>query len=215
MNGEMPGTPSLPNGCDCGRYPWSLVRPLLAELMDSVLLEFEADGQVEVGAVAGLPTRVVIKAAAAPCVTAYAQSQAWHQQDSAEAAQAIAVRILVLQVGPPQAGTSPEAAKVMRAHLGRLLMGWDRGPPFTLQRFVELLLEPRKQYSRLDKLVSHTTDVCKPSRSDTVQNGGSWLTKCNHILCSAWRWRSCSWWCPRWHHRAICRLGHACQSCRL
>lgn len=57
------------------------------------------------------------------------------------------------QVGPPQAGMGPEAAKQMRSHLGQLLAGCSRGPPFTLQRFAELLLAPNKQYSRFDKLV--------------------------------------------------------------
>lgn len=36
-------------GCHfCTRYPWPLVRTLLAELMEQVLVEFEAEAHVEV-----------------------------------------------------------------------------------------------------------------------------------------------------------------------
>ncbi len=67
---------------------------------------------------------------------------------------------MTVQVGPLQAGMGPEAAKQMRAHLAAMLAKRTRGPPFTLQRFAELLLAPSKQYSRFDKLVS-VRNICK------------------------------------------------------
>ena len=46
-------------------------------------------------------------------------------------------------------GEEPEA---VRRRLSTALAGFS-GPPFTVQRVAELLLEPRKQYSQLHKLV--------------------------------------------------------------
>lgn len=84
------------------RYPWPLVRTLMAELMKQVLLEFEAEAHVE--------------------------------------------------VGPSPAGMGPEESRAMRGRLAALLAGCTRGPPFTLQRFAELLVAPNKQYSQFLKL---------------------------------------------------------------
>ncbi len=50
--------------------------------------------------------------------------------------------------------TGGESAEQLRGRLLHLLDGFQDDAPFTLQRLAEVLLEPRKQYARLDKLVS-------------------------------------------------------------
>ena len=50
--------------------------------------------------------------------------------------------------------TGGESADELRGRLLHLLDGFDDEAPFTLQRLAEVLLEPQKQYARLDKLVS-------------------------------------------------------------
>lgn len=50
--------------------------------------------------------------------------------------------------------TGGESAEELRGRLLHLLDGFDDEAPFTLQRLAEVLLEPRKQYAQLDKLVS-------------------------------------------------------------
>lgn len=49
--------------------------------------------------------------------------------------------------------TGGESAEELRGRLLHLLDGFDDEAPFTLQRLAEVLLEPRKQYAQLDKLV--------------------------------------------------------------
>lgn len=52
---------------------------------------------------------------------------------------------------PPPAGF--ESVDALAARLHALLDGHEAAP-FTLQRLCEVLLEPRRQYARLDKVVS-------------------------------------------------------------
>lgn len=57
---------------------------------------------------------------------------------------------------PQQVGPSPPELGDLQALLTRvhtMLDAFAEEPPFTVQRLCELALEPRKQYSRLDKLV--------------------------------------------------------------
>lgn len=59
---------------------------------------------------------------------------------------------MIHQVGPArplQAGESPAAFKIRAQELLHL---YEDGPPFTIQRLSELLLEPYKYHSRFDKL---------------------------------------------------------------
>lgn len=59
-----------------------------------------------------------------------------------------------MQIGPPRPLPGGETPGMLRQRLKTLLA--DQFPsetPFTIQRLAELLLEPHKQYSRLDKLV--------------------------------------------------------------
>ncbi len=41
-----------------------------------------------------------------------------------------------------------------------MLHEFETEAPFTLQRLCEVLLEPSKQYTRLDKLVRDTLRIC-------------------------------------------------------
>lgn len=72
----------------------------------------------------------------------------------------------------------------MRGRLAALLAGCTRGPPFTLQRFAELLLAPNKQYSQFLKLVR--------------RRGKPYLAVLGHIAGSM---RRCSW---RWAVEIFC-----------
>jgi serine/threonine-protein phosphatase 4 regulatory subunit 2 len=83
------------------RYKWPLIRPLLVQLMQQHLHEFEAAEHVDVGPARPLP-----------------------DNDSVDA---------------------------LCERFETLLEAFE-GPPWTLQRLCELLLEPRKQYQRLHKL---------------------------------------------------------------
>ena len=58
-----------------------------------------------------------------------------------------------LQVGPPQPLAGGETPAELRKRLKAMLQAFTDEAPFTLQRLCELLLEPSKQYTRLDKLV--------------------------------------------------------------
>ena len=55
-------------------------------------------------------------------------------------------------VGPGRMLMEGESPDTARRRLQAALAGF-RGPPFTVQRLAELLLEPRRQYSQLHKLV--------------------------------------------------------------
>lgn len=55
------------------------------------------------------------------------------------------------EVGPPRPMPGGQTLESARASLHSLLDGFA-APPFTFQRLCELLLEPRKQYTRLDKI---------------------------------------------------------------
>ena len=58
------------------------------------------------------------------------------------------------QDGPPRPPPSGfESAAALGTRLHSLLDSFDAAP-FTLQRLCEVLLEPRKQYARLEKVVS-------------------------------------------------------------
>ena len=62
---------------------------------------------------------------------------------------------MFMQIGPPRPLPGGETPSMLRQRLKSLVA--DQFPdetPFTIQRLSELLLEPHKQYSRLDKLVS-------------------------------------------------------------
>ena len=56
------------------------------------------------------------------------------------------------EVGPPRPMPDGQPLDAARASLHSLLSSYS-APPFTLQRLCEVLLEPRKQYSRADKLL--------------------------------------------------------------
>lgn len=67
-------------------------------------------------------------------------------------------RCLPLQAGPPRPPPPGfEGSESLAARLHSLLDSFDAAP-FTLQRLCEVLLEPRKQYARLDKVVSGCGD---------------------------------------------------------
>ncbi len=57
------------------------------------------------------------------------------------------------QVGPPALLPGGESGEEARGWLRAALEAFGDEAPFTLQRLAEVLLEPRKQYARLDKLV--------------------------------------------------------------
>jgi len=59
-----------------------------------------------------------------------------------------------VEVGPVLPLSGGETAEELQSRLLQLLDGFDNEAPFTMQRLAEVLLEPRKQYKRLDKLVS-------------------------------------------------------------
>ena len=59
-----------------------------------------------------------------------------------------------VEVGPALPLSGGETAEGLRSRLLQLLDGFDDEAPFTIQRLAEVLLEPEKQYARLDKLVT-------------------------------------------------------------
>lgn len=56
-------------------------------------------------------------------------------------------------MGPARPLPGGETPAELRKRLKAALQEFDSEAPFTLQRLCELLLEPSKQYTRLDKLV--------------------------------------------------------------
>ncbi len=58
-----------------------------------------------------------------------------------------------VEVGPPALLPGGESGEGARRRLRGDLEAFAHEAPFTLQRLAEVLLEPRKQYARLDKLV--------------------------------------------------------------
>ena len=68
--------------------------------------------------------------------------------------------ISLLQVGPGKLLLAGEAPAEARARLQAMLASFPAAP-FTCQRLAELLLEPRKQYSQLHKLVRLTPGSSK------------------------------------------------------
>jgi serine/threonine-protein phosphatase 4 regulatory subunit 2 len=60
-----------------------------------------------------------------------------------------------VDVGPAQPLPKGESVGELTERLVHALQAYESNPPFTMQRLAELLLEPQKQYSRLDKLVGH------------------------------------------------------------
>jgi PPP4R2 len=62
-----------------------------------------------------------------------------------------------VEVGPSLPVPGYASLEALRTRLHSLLDDFTDGPPFTLQRLAELLLEPQKQYTRLSKLVSYCT----------------------------------------------------------
>ena len=58
-----------------------------------------------------------------------------------------------VEVGPALPLAGGETAEELRTRLMQLLDGFGDEAPFTVQRLAEVLLEPEKQYARLDKLV--------------------------------------------------------------
>ncbi len=76
-----------------------------------------------------------------------------------------------MKIGPPRPLPGGETPGMLRQRLKSLLA--DQFPsetPFTIQRLAELLLEPHKQYSRLDKLVHPSQAILSESvvfRADT------------------------------------------------
>lgn len=130
------------------RYPWRLLAPLLHRLIDSVLADYappedEVRGARAAGCSgAGPPDASVTSMlpCSAFCVVFSDPSNAARTRTQGE--------------GPPRPPPPGfEGCDSLGAHLHDLLGGY-RGAPFTLQRLCELLLEPRKQYARLDKVVS-------------------------------------------------------------
>lgn len=88
--------------------------------------------------------------------------QAVHAASVYHAAAALSCcRLPTSKQGPPRPPPPGfEGAESPGARLHSLLDGFEAAP-FTLQRLCEVLLEPRKQYARLDKVVRAETDACK------------------------------------------------------
>ncbi|KAK9824484.1 hypothetical protein WJX72_010709 [[Myrmecia] bisecta] len=57
-----------------------------------------------------------------------------------------------VEVGPVMPLPGGETVAALRKRMRKAVEAFDTEAPFTLQRLAELLLEPHKQYSRLDKL---------------------------------------------------------------
>ena len=60
-----------------------------------------------------------------------------------------------VEVGPAPPPANDESLPALTARLSGAVEAFAEAP-FTLQRLAEVLLEPGKQYSRLDKLVRNT-----------------------------------------------------------
>ena len=86
------------------RYPWPLLKPLVAHVLGNVVEQYASTAKVE--------------------------------------------------VGPALPLSGGESAEELRTRLLQLLDGFAEEAPFTVQRLAEVLLEPEKQYARLDKLVT-------------------------------------------------------------
>jgi len=56
------------------------------------------------------------------------------------------------EIGPAAPLQTAESLDVLRENLSAALDSFDQEPPFTIQRLCEVVLEPRKQYQKLDKL---------------------------------------------------------------
>lgn len=84
------------------RYPWHLLKPLIATQIKQLLQDFHAAEEVDVGPMKPLPFGETLEG----------------------------------------------CYEVLTGHLDKLAHA-----PFTIQRLCELVLEPQKQYSRLDKVV--------------------------------------------------------------
>lgn len=68
-----------------------------------------------------------------------------------------------MQVGPAPPGGDAEGMRRVRCEVAAQVAAWSRGAPWTLQRLCELALEPRKQYSRFEKLVRLHLHYSPPS----------------------------------------------------
>lgn len=68
-----------------------------------------------------------------------------------------------VEVGPPVLLPGGESGEAARRRLCDNLEGFEAEAPFTVQRLAEVLLEPRKQYTRLDKL-ARALPACLASR---------------------------------------------------
>lgn len=89
---------------------------------------------------------------------------------------------LLVQVGPGRSLMQGEAPDKALARLQAALAAFT-GPPFTLQRLAELLLEPRKQYSQMHKLVRLLLPWCSLFRPGSLAH--------QHCCCRCMRWRRC------------------------
>lgn len=69
-----------------------------------------------------------------------------------------------VEVGPALPLSGGESAVELQTSLQQLLDSFDDEAPFTMQRLAEVLLEPRKQYSRLEKLVRLNPHECNLGR---------------------------------------------------
>ena len=119
----------------CCRYPWPLLRPLIEALLDGCLCEFEAFSRVEVLLHCPCCWRVRV------CFLIAASAGDGPGPPCA------------VQVGPAPPTASGEMPAQLRKRLQGMLREFEAEAPFTLQRLCEVLLEPSKQYTRLEKLV--------------------------------------------------------------
>ena len=77
-------------------------------------------------------------------------------------------------MGPPQPTANGETPAQLRKRLRGMLHEFETEAPFTLQRLCEVLLEPSKQYTRLDKLVR----CCRQALPVDVQLSRTAVTTC-------------------------------------
>ena len=73
-----------------------------------------------------------------------------------------------VEVGPPALLPGGESGEAARRRLRENLEAFEHEAPFTVQRLAEVLLEPRKQYTRLDKLV-RAASACPASWRPTAR----------------------------------------------
>lgn len=157
------------------RFEWRLLVPLLHSLVDAVLADFGAQ-EAEVCVHACVPVGqtaprgrsgavqlcLVMIATRRPCSTGlgthFARIAAYCRSTSTALP---SQTVVALQVeGPPRPPPAGfESVDALASRLHALLDGHEAAP-FTLQRLCEVLLEPRRQYARLDKV---------------VRRGGSWV----------------------------------------